>query len=164
MNQRRSTAWGFRAVHTHGQAAEQASTRGGAYVKMTFSPGRPSERSTTAYKQSVSHAQGREERRRGRERATHVFATDLPSFLLLVETFSEFIAIRTKTNDNIALDCPHTANAWSTGSRRHRADGNFEVGGRRGRTVICQLMNVSGRPPIQSYCNECVPCGGSNRP
>ena len=49
MNQRRSTAWGFRAAHTHGQAAEQASTRGGAYVKMTFSPGRPSERSTTAW-------------------------------------------------------------------------------------------------------------------
>ena len=139
MNQRRSTAWGFRAAHTHGQAAEQASTRGGAYVKMTFSPGRPSERSTTAYKQSVSHAPGREERHRRRRGATHVFATDLPPLLLLVEALRELVAVRPEADDDVALDRAHAADPGRACGGRHRADRDLEVGRWRRSAVVRQL-------------------------
>ena len=69
----------------------------------------------------------------------HVFPADLPSFLLLVKTLRELIAIWTKADDDVALDGTHTADFWSTSGRRHRADGNLEVGRGRRSAVVGQL-------------------------
>ncbi len=106
-------------------------------VKMTFSPGRPSDKSTTACKPFVSPGQRRQLSH------THIFAADLPALLLLIEALRNLVAVGAETNDDIALDRTQTADPWGACGRGHGTDRNVEVGRRGGCTVVSQLKRGS---------------------
>ena len=108
---------------------------------MTFSPGRPSDRRTTACQRGSSqHFHSR--RHTWKAEGTYVFPRDLPARLLLVELLSEFIAIGAEADDDVALDRTQTANLRSTGRGRHRPDGDLEVCRWRRGTIVGELAVV----------------------
>lgn len=72
-------------------------------------------------------------------RKAHVFAAYFPARLLLVQTLCEDVTVIAQTDDDVALDRPHTADLRRTGRGRHGADGDLEFC-RRGRgTVVREL-------------------------
>lgn len=84
--------------------------------------------------------QRRKEWHRSTKKATHVFARDLPSRLLLVQLISDRIA--RQPNNDITLDSPQTSNTRRSSKFRHRTNRVFERRRRRCSAIVRQLAVV----------------------
>lgn len=90
------------------------------YAKRTFSPGRPSDRRTTAYKVTGELIKIKRRECEG----AHVFATDFPARFFLVEPFRSLVTF--KADNNVTLNGAKRANFGCARGACHRTNSNIE--------------------------------------
>ena len=73
---------------------------------------------------------------------THVFATNLPTRLFLVETLGQSVTVGTQTNNYIAFDGPQASDLRSSSSAGHGANSYVEGGASRRGAIVRQLAVV----------------------